>query len=237
MIKLQRVMLCLVVLATLDARAGAGLTSAGVTSQQPTAQEEPTLAQVAPTTGTQGGGSTPVSIAGNPVPGTGVAVPGAAAANAPGTAAAAQAAPAPRVVTPPPPPDPATLPTSVIRPLNKAGSDAAAPAGGGAPPAAEPAAVADSAPASRTPHALSPGPKSPQQPTGSTSLPVPTARVAASSPARTEAPAKTVPETPPEEPADASSSGVIFYTGSGIAAVVLLLAFTAFMRGSKEDGA
>jgi hypothetical protein len=233
--KLQRLMPLLIGLAALDCQASAGLTGAGIApQQQPAGQGEPTLAQVAPVAGTNAGAPV-VSIAGNPVPGTPTVASG-GAANAPGTNAPAPAA-ATKPVTPPPPPDPATLPVSVIRPVNKAATDTtstAPPAATSAPPAIDTAPATPQAPAGREPRAApANGAKAA---TGSTNLPVPTSRVAASSPPRPEPAPRAVPETPPQEPADASSSGFIFYTGAAIAAVVLMLSFGAFMRGSRDDG-
>jgi hypothetical protein len=43
------------------------------------------------------------------------------------------------------------------------------------------------------------------------------------------------PEAPPVEEADASSGGFIFYTGLGIAGVILLLSVGAFMRGRTDE--
>ena len=42
-------------------------------------------------------------------------------------------------------------------------------------------------------------------------------------------------ETTPEEPADAGSSGFIFYAGVGIAAIILLLSLGAFFRGGGSE--
>ncbi|HET7065324.1 MAG TPA: hypothetical protein VFI49_13720, partial [Rudaea sp.] len=98
-----------------SAWAGAGLTSAGVdpTVGNNNAQQEPTLAQVAPVANQgQGTASTGVNAA--------VPNPAVAGANAPqtanGAADGAKTAAAPVVVAPappPPPPDPSTLPVSV----------------------------------------------------------------------------------------------------------------------------
>src|SRR5262249_14418484 len=118
--------------------------------------------------------------------------------------------------------------------LNKA-PDAAPPMAGSALPGGEPAEPNPKAAAEKTPRdaRTTPAMAKPSFPTGSANLPVPTARLGSSPPPRAD-PSRTVPETPPEEPAVANSS-VIFYAGVGIAAVVLLLSFAAFKRGGKDD--
>jgi len=224
--------LCLV--ACGPVQASAGLTSVGVDpGQTNNAQAEPTLAQVAAQNAAAG---VPTTVAGT------VAAPSAgnaaqqgaagtgAAGTGPGGAAAANAAPAPRVIVPPPPPDPATLPVSVIRPLTKT-PDAAA----GAAPASA-VAASEPMPASKSgdeghPVAATVKPRS--------GLPVPSAPTVSTRPGPSAVPARaeenTRATTEPEVPADGSSSSVIFYTGTGLAAAIVLLSLGAFFRGGGTD--
>jgi hypothetical protein len=216
--------------------AGAGLTSAGAdptpTNNQ---QDEPTLAQVAPTQGTTGTTAAGTSAAGNVVPGTAsgtaaqagtVTAPGGAAA---GAATGGATAPAKLLVaTPPPPPDPATLPVSVIRPLNKDATNAPAAADGSA---SVDAAVSPPPVRVPTPSAT---PAKPVATPPAQSMPSGGLRAAATSP-HGDAATHTPAEMPADEPADASSSGFIFYTGIGIAATILLLSFAAFFRGGGAE--
>jgi hypothetical protein len=61
-------------------------------------------------------------------------------------------------------------------------------------------------------------------------------RAAATSPSpHADAATHTPAEMPADQPADASSSGFIFYTGIGIAAIILLLSFAAFFRGGGAE--
>jgi hypothetical protein len=229
--KLQRVMFVFGTLAASAAWGSAGLTSAGVDpGNNPGQPEEPTLAQVAPTNTVNGAvapGGTVVAAPGT----TDAANPPSIAGNVPGGAnATANGAPAaaPRVATPPPPPDPATLPVSVIRPVNRASSSTPAP------PLAQP--TPDTVVA-RNP-ARAQEPRQAATPSHLTTAgPAPTPRT---QPASTPAPSRSEPiarasEPTPIEPADASSSSVIFYSGSGIAGAILLLSIGAFLRGRNED--
>jgi hypothetical protein len=231
----QILMLTIACLSATPAWASAGLTSAGVdpnpTNNQPT---EPTLAQVAPvtpqgTTGTTGTSATTVT------PGVISATAGqnGAAASGATNGAANGAAVAPVIVAPPPPPDPATLPVSVIRPVNKAPSE----------PVGETATVrTDSAVSAQQPRAakMSATPRAAATTTEATSsspAPSPASlRTSAASVApRADAAAHPASETAPEEPANTGSTGFIFYVGVGIAAIILLLSLGAFFRGGGGE--
>jgi hypothetical protein len=231
----QILILTIACLATTPAWAGAGLTSAGVdptpTNNQPA---EPTLAQVAPQ-GTQGTTGTP---AGTVTPGVAPTVQagttsttGAAGTNATPIGGAAPAV----IVAPPPPPDPATLPVSVIRPVNKAAPDpaaAAATARAGDDTSASP----QQALAHKMPLAPRPGATTPAAPPSlPSSSPASLHTSAATATSRPDATVRPASETAPEEPADASSSGFIFYAGVGIAAIILLLSLGAFFRGGGSE--
>jgi hypothetical protein len=232
--RLQILTLTIACLGAAPVWAGAGLTSAGV---DPTPannqQDEPTLAQVAPTQGTTGTNAAGTSAAGTVVPGSGTAAPQAGTVSGPGgtaSGASSGAATAPvkaLVATPPPPPDPATLPVSVIRPLNKPATDAPAAADASAPAdtavSPQQARVASPSVAAARPSATLPAQSmaSGGLRAGATSTPPPAARAPA--------------ETAAEGPADASSSGFIFYTGIGIAAMILLLSLAAFFRGGGAE--
>lgn len=232
----------IIVLATccaLAARAwaGAGLTSAGV---DPTvgnnAQAEPTLAQVAPVTNQQGqpGGGTSAGVV-LPATGAGGAAQagGAAGQRAASGAAGDASKPATPVVVapapPPPPPDPSTLPVSVIRPLNKTPESAP-------PPAAESVSTST---ASKTKPTRQPLASEPAEPVAARPPPP---RVVQAAPARadTTRAAGDTPATPAaanSATADGSANGYVFYTGVGIAGIILALSFAGFMRaGNSESG-
>jgi hypothetical protein len=238
--RLQILTLTITCLAAAPVWAGAGLTSAGVdptpTNNQ---QDEPTLAQVAPTQGTSGTTAAGTSAAGTVVPGTpsGTAAqagtvtgPGGPAA---GTSTGSAAAPAKTLVaTPPPPPDPATLPVSVIRPLNKDATNAPAPT------AADASAPVDTAVSPQQARVPTPSatPARPVATPPAQSITAGGLRAAATSPSpHADAATHNPVETPADEPADTSSSGFIFYTGVGIAATILLLSFAAFFRGGGAE--
>jgi len=238
--RLKILTLTIACLAAAPVWAGAGLTSAGVdptpTNNQ---QDEPTLAQVAPTQGTSGTAAAGTNAAGTVVPGTasGTAAQAGTVTGPGGTASGASTggttAPSKTLVTtPPPPPDPATLPVSVIRPLNKDATNA--PAAADAPSPAD-TAVSQQQARVPTPSAT---PARPVATPPAQSMPSGGLRAAATSPSpRGDAATHTPAETPADEPADASSSGFIFYTGVGIAAAILLLSFAAFFRsGGAETG-
>ena len=221
-----------------SAWAGAGLTSAGVdpTPVNNNAQDEPTLAQVAPTanqTGVVSSGSN-AAVPNAAVAGTvgAAGANGAQAANAAAdgskTVAAVAVAPAP----PPPPPDPSTLPVSVIRPVNKAAENAL------------PKAEAESAVTTTTPK---PPRRIQTDASGeSTSTPVrapATASTRAAQPApaalsRGAAAVNAVPATaaPTSATADGSANGFVFYTGMGIAGIILALSFFGYMRAGNDTG-
>lgn len=214
----------------------AGLTSAGVdpTVGNNAAQNEPTLAQVAPVANQGQPGANAGTSAGVVLPATGAGAQGAAAANAQHpangaapdasktAATAAAAAPAP----PPPPPDPSTLPVSVIRPLNKA-PESAPP-----PPADTVSPVASKTKPTRQPPANAPAePKAtPAPPRVTPPAPVrtDTARSTADTAAKPSAAATSAT-------ADGSENGYVFYTGVGIAAIILALSFFGFMRAGNSD--
>jgi hypothetical protein len=227
--RLQILTLTIACLAAAPVWAGAGLTSAGVvptpTNNQ---QDEPTLAQVAPTQGPSGTTAAGTNAAGTVVPGTasGTAAQAGTVAGPGGTAsgAATGGATAPArtlVATPPPPPDPATLPVSVMRPLNKAAADASAPVD---------AAVSPQQVRVPTPSAT---PAKPVATTPARSMP------SGAACGRDRRPILTRRRAPVEmrhEPADASSSGLI-YTGVGIAATILLLYLLLFPRRRRGNRA
>lgn len=231
----QILILTIACLATTPAWAAAGLTSAGVdptpTNNQPA---EPTLAQVAPqgtqgTTGTSAGTVTP-GVAPTVQPGT-TSATGVAGANGTPIGGAAPAV----IVTPPPPPDPATLPVSVIRPVNKAATDpaaAAATARAGDDTAASPQQTRTQ----KLPLAPRPGATTPATPPSpASSSPASLRTPAATAAPRPDATVRPASDTAPEAPADASSSGFIFYAGVGIAAIILLLSLGAFFRGGGSE--
>ena len=230
--RLQILTLTIGCLGAASTLASTGLTSAGIEpTPTSTQQDEPTLAQVAPVQGTTG-----TSAAGTVTPGTssGTAAQSGTIAAA-GTAAGANAAaPAPvttRVVVALPPPDPATLPVSVIRPINKTGTDSPAATDG-----PDPATVSAQQPRVPPPSTTPARPP----PTSASSTPLPATGVRpppAGTSARPDAAVRTAAETPVEDAADASSSGFIFYTGIGIAATILLLSLAAFFRGGGVDSA
>jgi len=220
---------------TPSAWAGAGLTSAGVdpTAGNNNVPQEPTLAQVAPVA-TQGQPGAASAGSNSPVLNPGVAGAN-AAQTATGAADGAKTAAAPVVVVPtppPPPPDPSTLPVSVIKPLNKTAENA--------PPKADaestvttmakptrsvsPNAAAEPVPAQV--RAPAPVPARVQQP-------VPAARA---EPAHSGVDAAAANAAPPSATADGSANGFVFYTGAGIAAIILALSFAGFMRAGKDSG-
>jgi len=221
-----------------SAWAGVGLTSAGAdpTAGNNNGQEEPTLAQVAPTANQGQSGSANAaanSAAPNPVVAgvAGASGPNAAngAADGAKTAAATVAvAPAP----PPPPPDPSTLPVSVIKPLNKSAENAT------------PKADADSAVTSLTkptrqvatdmPAGPMPAPVRAPTPTSTrTQQPAPAART---EPARAAADASAAVTPPTSATADGSANGFVFYTGTGLAGIILALSFFGYMRAGNDTG-
>lgn len=224
---------CLIVCGPVQA--SAGLTSVGVDpGQNNNAQAEPTLAQVAAQNTAAG---VPTTVAGTVAPLAGNAAQqgatgtaGAAGTGPGGAAAANAAAPAPRIVVPPPPPDPATLPVSVIRPLTRTPETAAPATPAPGATASEPMPAAKAGDEGRA-AAASVKPRS--------GLPVPSAATVSTRPSPSTAPpradenARTTPE--PEVPADGSSSSVIFYTGTGLAAAIVLLSLGAFFRGGGTD--
>jgi hypothetical protein len=220
---------------TPSAWAGAGLTSAGVdpTVGNNNAQQEPTLAQVAPVSNQGQPGGTANAAANTAVPNPAVA--GAAGASGPNAADGSKSAAAPVAVAPappPPPPDPSTLPVSVIRPLNKSAenapprSDADSTVTTMAKPTRQ---VATDAPAEPKPAQVrAPTPASPRM-----QQPVPAARA---EPARASADAAAAATTPTSATADGSTNGLVFYTGMGIAGIILALSFFGFMRAGKDSG-
>jgi len=212
--------------------ASTGLTSAGVDpNRQNNAQDEPTLAQVAPVQGSNASAtaSTSGSAAAN-----GAANPNIAGSQ--GNAAAGNAAgkPAvPAIVVPPPPPDPATLPVSVIRPVNKPAADSTSTIRTASTP--DSATSATSVRDTRR-EAAAASPRGPATTPASTSpSPSPLSRTNAAAAARSDAASRPAPEAQQEETADGSSSGVIFYSGIGIAGAILLLSIGAFMRGRTDE--
>ena len=222
-----------------SAWAGAGLTSAGVdpTVGNNNAQEEPTLAQVSPVANQGQPGGTANAAANSAVPNPIVA--GAAGANGPNAANAAAdgsktaaatvaVAPAP----PPPPPDPSTLPVSVIKPLNKSADNAPPPKvdveSTVTTMAKPPRPVSTDAPAQPTPaqvRAPTPTPARIQQPS-------PAARTEP----RAASDAAAAAATPTSATADGSANGVVFYTGMGIAGIILALSFAGYMRAGNDSG-
>ncbi len=233
--RLQIFVLTIGCLGTAPAWAGAGLTSAGVDPTPANNQQsEPTLAQVAPqgTQGTTGTvtGTVPAGV--TPVTAAQAGTASIAGAAVPNGATGGAAAAAPVVVAPPPPPDPATLPVSVIRPVNKTGS--------ATPASVDAAASADGAAASLQQARVAKAPLTDRPSAAATSASPPPA---ASAPTglrptvapRADAAVRTAPETPTDEPADASASGFIFYAGVGIAATILLLSLAAFFRGGGGE--
>jgi len=236
--RLKILTLTIACLAAAPVWAGAGLTSAGADpTPNNNQQDEPTLAQVAPTQGTTGTTAAGTSAAGNVVPGTasGTAAQAGTVTGPGGTAAGAStgsaAAPAKLLVaTPPPPPDPATLPVSVIRPLNKDATNA--------PAAADDSASVDTAVSPQQVRVPTPS-ATPAKPVAMPpvhSMPSGGLRAAATSPSsHADAATHTPAEMPADEPADASSSSFIFYAGIGIAAAILLLSFAAFFRGGGAE--
>jgi hypothetical protein len=221
---------------TPSAWAGAGLTSAGVdpTAGNNNVPQEPTLAQVAPVA-TQGQPGAASAGSNSPVLNPGVAGAN-AAQTATGAADGAKTAAAPVVVVPtppPPPPDPSTLPVSVIKPLNKTAesappkADAESTVTTMAKPArsVSPNAAAESVPAQvRAP--TTPVPARVQQP----------APAARAEPARSSVDAAATNAAPNSATADGSANGFVFYTGAGIAAIILALSFAGFMRAGKDSG-
>ena len=219
---------------TPSAWAGAGLTSAGVdpTAGNNNAQNEPTLAQVAPTAN-QGQSGTANAAANNAVPNSVVAgANGANAANGAADGSRAAAAPVAVVPTPPPPPpDPSTLPVSVIKPLNKSAENAPPPradAESTVTTTAKPRHVAadmPAQPAAAPVRAPTPAPTRIQQP-------APAARTEPRS-AVDSAAAATAPAA---ATADGSANGFVFYTGMGIAGIILALSFAGYMRAGNDSG-
>jgi len=234
--RLQILMLTIACLTAAPAWAGAGLTSAGVDPTPANNQQgEPTLAQVAPqgtqgtTTGTVAGTITPGVASAATTPGGAASVAGVAGTNG----AAGGVAVVPVAVVPPPPPDPATLPVSVIRPVNKAGG--ATTTGADAPTSGDSATTSlQQTRAAKAPSTSPPGVAM------TSALPAPSSSPAASRPAaglapRTDVAARAAPESSTDQPADASASGFIFYVGVGIAATILLLSLAAFFRGGGAE--
>ncbi|HEY2396041.1 MAG TPA: hypothetical protein VGH81_08720 [Rudaea sp.] len=230
----QILMLTIACLAATPAWAGAGLTSAGVdptsTNNQPA---EPTLAQVAPQ-GTQGTTGTSAATV-TPGVNSATAAQGGAAVTGVGNGAANGAAVVPVIVTPPPPPDPATLPVSVIRPVSKAATDSltdTATGRAGVDSSVSPLQPrAQKMPAAPRPGATTAG--APSSPPASSPASLRTSATAVAP--RADAAVRPASETTPEEPANAGSSGFIFYSGVGIAAIILLLSLAAFFRGGGGE--
>jgi len=220
----------------MPAWASAGLTSAGVVPTTNTNTDEPTLSQVAPVqNGTSG--TTASAIPGTIAGGAPVVVPGAAngaagTANAAGGNAAnggAATTATTAVVAPPPPPDPATLPVSVIRPLNHAAGDqapgpnASSAANGDEPPAPRerrPPASPTPAPASRSPV---------------NAAPMTAASRISPPPGRSDSALRTAAEPATEDAVDTGSGNYIFYSGVGLAGVILLLSIGSFLRSRSEE--
>ncbi len=223
---------------TPSAWAGATLTSAGVdpTVGNNNAQQEPTLAQVAPMSNQGQPGGTANAAANTGVPNPVVAgVAGASGTNAATgadgskpAAATVAVAPAP----PPPPPDPSTLPVSVIKPLNKSAENA--------PPRADADSavttmtrptrpVATDAPAEPKPAQV----RAPTPASARIQQPAPAARTEA---ARAGPDAAAAATTPTSATADGSSNGFVFYTGMAVAGIILALSFFGFMRAGNDSG-
>lgn len=218
-----------------SAWAGAGLTSAGVdTSGNNNAQNEPTLAQVAPVAN-QGQPGTISAGANAAAPNPATAAGAQAGAGGPHAATGAADGSKPAVATvvapapPPPPPDPSTLPVSVIRPLNKAAENAA-------PKADAVSTVTAAAQPIRHPPA--------EGPTEAAAAPPPPApaRAPQPPPPRVEPTARTAGDvaaaitTPTSATADGSANGYVFYTGMGIAGIILALSFVGYMRAGNDSG-
>jgi len=219
-----------------SAWAGAGLTSAGVdpNAGNNNAQDEPTLAQVAPTANQTG-----VVSAGANASAANPAAAGAAGANAPNaanSAAGESKTPAPPAVVapapPPPPPDPSTLPVSVIRPLNKSGEDS--------PPPRADAVSAVTATAKTARHPPSDGAAEPMPAQTRAPAPAP-AHIPQAAPTRPET-ARTAVDVaaattaPTSATADGSANGFVFYTGMGLAGIILALSFFGYMRAGNDAG-
>jgi hypothetical protein len=119
------------------------------------------------------------------------------------------------------------LPVSVIRPLNKAADNA--------PPKADSLSTTTAtAPAKPTRHALS------EEPIEAVPPPPTPSRAPQPAPARTE-PARTPVDvaaaaTTPSATADGSANGYVFYTGMGIAGIILALSFVGYMRAGNDSG-
>jgi hypothetical protein len=134
-------------------------------------------------------------------------------------------------VLPPPPPDPSTLPVSVIRPLSKtadtpppktdAGPSVIASGSGAAKPTRRPSTDAPNEPV-ETP----------------TQVParVPQSASARVEPARSAVDAATATATPTSATADGSANGYVFFTGMGIAGIILALSFVGYMRAGNDSG-
>jgi hypothetical protein len=222
-----------------SAWAGAGLTSAGVdpTVGNNNAQDEPTLAQVAPTANQSGivssgpNAAVPTSAVAGTAGAAGANGPQAANAAADGSkpAAAVAVAPAP----PPPPPDPSTLPVSVIRPVNKSG-ETATPKSDDESAATTMASKPGRRVPADTPAEPTPVPaRAPTPALARAPQPAPAARAEPPRTAVNAAPAST---TPTSATADGSANGFVFYTGMGIAGIILALSFFGFMRAGNDSG-
>jgi hypothetical protein len=233
------VMLELGCAASATALAGAGLTSAGVDQTQNVPQQEPTLAQVepmAPGAATQTQSTQTTATATNAINAGGVA----GVVNANNAQETSQevprAAAAAAVVVPPPPPDPATLPVSVLHPLNKAGMPQV--------DAATPDSVSTQTSTAR-PVTQSGNPPATRRSLAATArTPVATSRAVPSTsmrlePTRVAAPAGTAPiaESGTAAESEGSSGSTIFYSGIGITGLILAISFGLFRRASKAEAA
>ncbi len=222
-----------------SAWAGAGLTSAGVdpTVGNNNAQQEPTLAQVAPVANPGQPGTANAGVnAAVPTP----VVAGAAGANgaqaANGAADGSKPASTPVVVVPvppPPPPDPSTLPVSVIKPVNKSADNA--------PPKADAESTVTTMPKparnvpTDAPAEPKPAPVRAPAP-ASARVQQPAAAPTRAEPARNPVDATAANATPTSATADGSANGLVFYTGMGIAGIILALSFVGFMRSGNDSG-
>jgi len=221
-----------------------GLTSAGVdpNANNNAAQNEPTLAQVAPAQNgasgaTAGNAAAPAGATPN-IAGAAGSTPGGPKADPHAAGGVPVAAAPPPPAPPPPPPDPSTLPVSVIRPVNKApAADATTPAPAQNAPNSDISAV----PTDKAQRRAS---APPPQPATNTPAAPPAGRNAATGNARTDTGQltsdKAVPAaaatTTPGATADGSANGYVFYMGSAIAGIILVLAFASFLRGGGSEG-
>jgi len=217
-----------------SAWAGTGLTSAGVDpGGNNVPQNEPTLAQVAPVANQNQAGNV---SAGQNAAGANPGTAGASGTNAAGAGAEASRTAAPVAVAPPPPPpppDPSTLPVSVIRPVNKPAESTT--------PKAEAESVVSTT--TRPPRQAPNDPRAEPMPAQVRTPPTPApARVPPSAPATRTEPARTAVDvaaansTPTSATADGSANGLVFYTGMGLAGIILALSFVGYMRSGNDLG-